>query len=190
MTTNCLFARWLTALIPFAAVISVHPANGNHYILPCGSVCEAVIGIPIRPGITGTWFDPAQTGHGFVIEVLPGEPKQLLVSWFVFTPQGGQSWITGRVPIDGTRAVVQGYQMLGSGGRFPPNLDPASVRSEAWGTLTFTFTDCTHGHVWWDSTAPGYGIGHLDLMRLTQPAGLVCHVDGPGSIESSGAAPP
>ncbi len=80
--------------------------------------------------------------------------------------------------------------MVGSGGRFPPNLDPANVSSVAWGALTFTFTDCTHGHVWWNATAPGYGSGHLDLVRLTQPAGLVCHVDGPGSIEGVGVTPP
>ena len=40
-----------------------------------------------------------------------------------------------------------------------------------------TFTDCNHGRVDFDANGPagaGYGTGHMDLTRLTQPAGVVC----------------
>ena len=189
MTTSRRATRWFTALIPIAAVISIDAANGNHYILPCNDACEAVAGIPIGAGMTGTWFDPAQAGHGLVIQVLPTSPKQMLVSWFAFAPDGGQTWITGRGPIEGTRTVLEAFQVVGGGARFPPNFDAAKVGQVSWGTLAFKFTNCTHGHVWWDSTAPGYGSGHLDLVRLTLPAGLECHVDGTGSIEGADVAP-
>ncbi len=124
--------------------------------------------------VTGTWYNPAQGGHGFMLEVLQGTPMQLLASWFVFAPEGGQSWIVGLGPINGNRAVVQGMQALGSGGRFPPNFDRANIVDAPWGTLTFSFTDCNHGHVDWDSTIPGYASGGMDLVRLTLPAGLSC----------------
>jgi hypothetical protein len=40
-------------------------------------------------------------------------------------------------------------------------------------TLTFTFTDCNHGTVDFDSVL-GYGAGSMNLTRLTQPASLSC----------------
>jgi hypothetical protein len=128
----------------------------------------------IGPGFTGSWFNPAQNGHGFMLEVLPGTPMQLLASWFAFAPQGGQAWIVALGPIDGSRAVLQGIQTAGTGARFPPNFDQANVRAEDWGTLTFTFSDCNHGRVDWAASTPGYGSGGMDLTRLTLPAGLTC----------------
>jgi hypothetical protein len=44
----------------------------------------------------------------------------------------------------------------------------------AWGTLTFTFTDCNSGRVDFTSTVPGYGNGSMNLTRLTLPDGLTC----------------
>lgn len=128
----------------------------------------------IGAAFTGAWFNPAQNGHGFMLEVLPGTPLRLFAGWFAFAPQGGQAWITGVGAIDGNRAVVQGYQMVGSGGRFPPNFDAANLGRQDWGTLTFTFNDCNHGHVDWAPIAPGYGSGGMDLTRLTSPVGLNC----------------
>jgi hypothetical protein len=65
-------------------------------------------------------------------------------------------------------------QAAGSGGRFPPNFDAANVHNTPWGTLTFTFSHCNHGHVQWASTVPGYSSGEMDLTRLTLPVGLSC----------------
>jgi len=47
------------------------------------------------------------------------------------------------------------------------------IDANAWGTLTFTFTDCNHGTVNFDSMI-GYGTGSMNLTRLTLPAGLSC----------------
>jgi hypothetical protein len=91
--------------------------------------------------------------------------------------KGDQSWIAALGPIDGNRAVLQGVQTVGAGARFPPNFDAANARQESWGTLTFTFSDCNHGRVEWNSTLPGYGSGGMDLTRLTLPAGLTCSDD-------------
>jgi len=60
------------------------------------------------------------------------------------------------------------------GGQWIPNFNPANVTQPSWGTLTFSFTDCNHGRVDFDSTMPGYGTGSMNLTRLTQPAGLTC----------------
>jgi len=164
-------------VILFAVLVGAasNVAVANHYILPCPPDCRDM---RISPGMTGTWFVPDQSGHGFTIEVLPGKPLQMLVSWFVFEPQGGHAWIIAQGPIDGARAVLRGNRVTGSGGRFPPNFDAAGVRADPWGTLTLAFGDCNHGRVEWDSTAPGYGYGIVNIERLTLPAGLTC--DGTG----------
>jgi hypothetical protein len=165
-------------LAAIAAVSSFNRAKGNHYILPCTPDCREPVDISIGPGMTGTWFEPTQSGHGLAIEVLPGEPPQLMAAWFVFDPQGGQTWIVARGPVSGTRAVLQGYRMEGAGGRFPPEFDAKDVHAVAWGSLTLTFSDCSHGRMTWTSTTPGYGSGSLDLERLTMPAGLSCQTKG------------
>lgn len=123
----------------------------------------------LGPGYTGTWFDPAQSGHGIFVEILPGD--LLLAYWFTFTPQGQQAWFGGVGPISGNTAAVPVVQT--TGGRFIPNFDPAQVSNPPWGTLNFTFTDCQNGKVDFNSTA-GFGTGSMTLKRLTTPAGVSC----------------
>jgi plastocyanin len=126
--------------------------------------------VPITSGFTGAWYDPAQAGHGIFLEVLNG--NQLLAWWFTFTPDGTQqAWFGNIGPIDGDTATVDALQT--QGGRWIPNFDPGNVTQPSWGTLTFQFTDCNHGEVTFATSGP-YGNGHMDLVRLTQPAGLQC----------------
>ena len=126
--------------------------------------------IAIGPGITGAWYDPNQSGHGLSLEVLPN--NVMLAYWFTFAPDGQQAWFGGTGPITGTTAVVT--TALPTGGRWIPNFDPNQIVRNPWGTLTFTFSDCNHGRVDFSSSIGGYGAGHMDLARLTQPAGLTC----------------
>jgi hypothetical protein len=125
----------------------------------------------IGPGITGVWYDPAQPGHGLVIEALTG--NQVLAEWYAFDPAGTQqSWFVGVGSITGNVATITAVDRP-TGGRFIPNFDPTKVVHNPWGSLTLTFTDCDHGKVDFASTA-GYGSGSMNLTRLTLPAGVVC----------------
>lgn len=127
--------------------------------------------VPITAGFTGAWFDPAQSGHGILMEVLPN--NLLVAYWYTFTPDGTQqSWFGGVGPISNDTAVVS--VNMGLGGRWIPNFDPANFVVQPWGTLTITFSDCNHGHVDFVSTVAGYGSNQMDLTRLTQPAGTSC----------------
>jgi len=129
--------------------------------------------VPITSGFTGAWFDPNQSGHGIFIEVIPN--NQMLAWWFTFTPGGQQTWFGNVGTINGNTAVVNA--LTTNGGAWIPNFDPTAITQPSWGTLTFTFTDCNHGRVDFDANGPagaGYGTGHMDLTRLTQPAGVVC----------------
>jgi hypothetical protein len=69
-------------------------------------------------------------------------------------------------------AIISGVA-LPTGGSWIPNFDPGKIVRNPWGTLTFTFTDCNHGRVEFNSI-DGYGSGSMELLRLTMPAGLSC----------------
>jgi streptogramin lyase len=137
-----------------------------------GSTMATPTEATISPGFTGNWFNSSESGLGFSIEVLPG--NQMLAEWYVFAPNGGQSWIVATGPIVGNTAVLQGFQPTGPGGRFLPNFDPSKLQNQPWGTLTFTFTDCNTGTASWQPTAAGYTSGSTPIRRLTMPAGLTC----------------
>ena len=123
--------------------------------------------------MTGSWYHSSLSGQGFELQVLATNPPSLLATWFTFLPQGGPTWMTGTGPIAGDAAVVQAYQVNGPGAVFPNYVVTPDTTPQFWGTLTFTFTDCSHGYVDYDAAQP-YGSGSLSIERLTLPAGLAC----------------
>ena len=124
---------------------------------------------PLTPGYTGTWYDPAQSGHGIFVEILPG--NQMLAFWFTFSPEGQQAWFGGVGPIVGNSAVIPAVRTTGT--RFIPNFNAAETTRGQWGTMTITLTDCSNGRVDFNSTL-GFGTGSMTLKRLSLPAGLDC----------------
>jgi hypothetical protein len=166
----CLAAAIAFAPGPTRADTDADPYN--HYILDCDDACnEAIVAGSIRPGFTGGWYDPAQSGHGLFIEVLPESRVQ--VTWFSFNPEGtSQAWFVGSGTYAANKATISAV-VQPTGGRFVPNFDPNRVTPTPWGSLKLTFSDCAHGVVEFMSTA-GYGVGSMRLERLTLPAGLAC----------------
>ena len=146
--------------------------------------------------LSGNWFIPGQGGHGFQLELTnhvnaSGKPDMLAI-WFVYTPTGstandgsGQNWIYSEGDYDTTGSTVTLPAILLTGAKFPPNFNPADVRTigtgpnppNLWGHITFTFSDCNNGTVSWHSDVPGYS-GKNDtsfpIQRLTQIAGTMC----------------
>ncbi|HEY8009490.1 MAG TPA: kelch repeat-containing protein [Rudaea sp.] len=125
----------------------------------------------IGPAFTGSWYDPAQSGHGLMLEVLSG--NSIAATWFAFDATGGQqAWFSGAGTYSGNTATIANL-VQPSAGRWIPNFNPNAIIRDPWGTLTFTFSDCNHGRVDFNSGL-GYGSGSMQLTRLTQPAGLTC----------------
>ncbi len=146
-------------------------ADGNIWFVE--SLNNKIGRITVGPtGFTGNWYNPDQSGHGFSIEVLPG--NTMLAEWYVFAPTGGQAWIVATGPLNGTTAVLQGFQSVGPGALFPPNFNVATVTGQPWGAITFTFSDCNNGQVSWQPTAAGYTSGSMPIKRLTMPVGVTC----------------
>lgn len=134
-----------------------------------GQIYKVGAGLRIGPEHTGTWFDPAQSGHGLFVEVLPG--NKIVAAWFTYGPNGGQAWFMGSGDIQDGFAIID--MVLPNGARFIPNFDPNDVQRTPWGNITLTFEDCNNGRVDFRSVL-GFGTGSMRLVRLTLPAGLSC----------------
>ena len=118
--------------------------------------------------VSGTFYDPAQNGQGFIVEhiVSNGAPA-LLVSWFTYL-DGQQRWLVGVGPISGSQAVVP--LSITRGADFPPRFVPAAAITESWGQLTLRFSDRNSGRASWTTSYAGYSNGEMPIQRLTQPA--------------------
>jgi len=146
--------------------------SGNLYVADANKGVYLISdGAPrlITPAFTGSWYDPAQSGHGLMLEVI--SDTSLAAMWYTFAPNGGQAWFGGVGTIQGNQAIVAANQTLG--GRFIPNFDPTAIEKPFWGTLTLTFSDCNAGRVDFVSGL-GYGNGSMTLKRLTGIAGATC----------------
>lgn len=126
----------------------------------------------ITPGLSGLWYNQAQSGHGFDIQ-FPGNGAALAV-WYTFDSAGNNIWIIGQGTYSGNKATLSAYTT--TGGFFPPNFpaDPAKIGRPPWGTLTFTFSDCNNAVAAWVPLVAGYVSGTMSLTRLSGIGGLTC----------------
>ncbi|MDR3385729.1 MAG: leucine-rich repeat domain-containing protein [Rudaea sp.] len=122
-------------------------------------------GAGLKACYSGNWYNPAQVGHGFELEVLP-VAGLLAVDWFAFGPNGAPVWLQGVGTISGNSAQVPLQLIDGPGAQFPPNFDPGGITSHAWGTVKFTFADSAHATASWNSTITGYGSGTQPIVPI------------------------
>ncbi|HEX7917474.1 hypothetical protein [Rudaea sp.] len=156
--------------------ITVTGTSGSlTHSLPIGlTVTAAAPTFAIVAGITGSWYLPAQSGHGFNVEVLkgPGQDNGMLAFWYVYDNAGNNLWLVGQGSYVGDTATLQ--VQTGSGGMFPPNFDKTRIVRSNWGTLTLKFSDCNNATAQWNPVIPAYSSGSMDLVRLTGISGLAC----------------
>lgn len=124
-----------------------------------------------QPAVTGSWFDPAQNGHGFTLELLPSGAG-LVATWFVFNAAGERDWVQAVGSVSGGIARLTALQA--EGGAFPPSFEQQNVSFEYWGTLTIVMHGCNSGTAAWMPDRLGYSSGGMPLSRITNVAGLPC----------------
>jgi plastocyanin len=150
----------------------VHGSMGMTGTIVVSGTGGGTTNVPISAGFTGAWYDPNQSGHGIFLEVLAN--NQILAWWFTFAPDGTQAWFGNVGGIDPATNTATVAALKTQGGAWIPNFNPANVTQPVWGTLVFSFTDCNHGRVDFNSSVTGYGQGHMDLTRITQIDTLSC----------------
>jgi len=137
-----------------------------------GLECPTPAAIPdASAGISGSWFDPAHDGEGWVLESL-GDGR-IVMYWFTYDDTGKQAWFIGVGTISGS-VVTFDDVLIASGTRFGDNFDPQSVMLDHWGTVTLTVSGCNSITVDYASTDARYGTGQLNARRLISLKGLGC----------------
>jgi len=127
----------------------------------------------IRADISGSWFNPGQSGHGLMIEVL--DSQRAVVAWYTYDANGAPLWLFGT-------GVVQGFDIAVdlsafSGGRPPADWAAGAPQGEPWGTALLQFQSCQLATLSWESTHPDFGTGELALERLTWLQGERCNAE-------------
>src|SRR5690606_20475126 len=109
---------------------------------------------------SGNWYNPGQSGHGFLLEALPN--GQFYATWYVYR-DGEPLFLQGIGSPSGNRLVVDLLSFTSSG--FPVGAERPT--STPWGRITFTFTSSNDGLASWQPVAPGFTAGSTTLRRLS-----------------------
>ena len=124
-------------------------------------------------GASGEYYDPERDLEGFFIEVVQqAEGRVIVVTWFTYD-LGRQMWLAGSATLeDGAESVEVPMEVFG-GTDFGEAFATGEVEREDWGTLTFSFPDCSTATVDYNSDLD-FGEGSLNLIRLTNLVGVAC----------------
>jgi|GEM_PF-1024760 len=174
--------------------------NGNTYTTaPVNANCSVVASFKARAatsvklnqfGLTGAWYNPATSGQGLVLTVMPDlvAPGHGIVfaGWFTFdvAPSGGaekQRWYVLQGDVDNTHTSVTMPIFSNGGGNFdmPPKTDPVHA-----GDATLTFSDCAHGTLDYHFIDGSGRNGSIPLTRLD--ANLTCAPGGDNGHSAPG----
>lgn len=120
---------------------------------------------PMQSIHSGSWFNPDQSGHGLVIQILSADSA--VVFWYVYDADGNQFWLIGTGPYDGKRIQLNMFESRGA--MFPPDFDAGDVATTFWGNLNLVFTgDGTLNYSWVPNRSSGLPSGALNLQQLTR----------------------
>lgn len=135
----------------------------------------------INQGISGSWFEPATAGQGFLLDIEPAS-RFIFVAWFTYTPPvvnklgaPEHRWLSAQGNYTADAATNIGIFQT-SGGAFDT---PRTTTTTQVGTMTLRFTNCTTGTVTY--TLPGDGLsGEIPIQRLL-PAQALCEMLSPAN---------
>ena len=137
----------------------------------------------INAGISGSWFNPAQDGQGWVIEML--STGQFLFYFYGYEDAGERLWLLGVAGNTGDSTVTVDVLRF-SGEGFGGNFDPASKTSESVGSMVFDFTDCNTATVDFTPTSGDLNAFTIPAERLTNIASVDCVYSSAGQVDRLG----
>ena len=146
--------------------------------------CIGAAHAQLPPGISGSWYNPAQSGHGLSLEIL--DESHVLGFWYVYDPAGNPIHLYLDGVIDGTTIESNAY--LSRGMRFG-SFDRRDHQFRPWGSVTIDFSNCDAATLRWRASGEagaGYGSGAMPLARLSRIAGLPCAIPG---VDEAAALP-
>lgn len=124
-------------------------------------------------GLSGSFYDPARSGEGLIIQWLPN--GQVLAILFTFDLAGNQMWAFGTGMAEGKSVTIQAVYPTAFA-TWGEDFDPADVTLQPWGTFDLEWADCDHLAFAYASIVNGYGSAERSYQRLTKLAETNCPV--------------
>lgn len=118
----------------------------------------------INYGVSGSWYEPATSGQGFVLDVTPSS-NLLAAYWFTYPAEGGaREWYLAVGDINGNSAELTIYQT--DNGLFD---ELSMVSTAAVGSATLDFSSCEAAN--WSYQIDTLGLsGEVPLQRIAPDA--------------------
>jgi hypothetical protein len=134
--------------------------------LTAAALAPSANALTITRGFSGLWHDNTDARRGFSAEVVnTATGKQLLAYWITADAAGKPMWVIGQGPITGNRAVLAA--VVGN------SATPAAA-TQAWGQITVSFSDCTHGTVQFTPNDSRQARGQTTIARLSDDSAQGC----------------
>lgn len=107
---------------------------------------DASRALSIAGYVAGAYYDPAHSGEGVLIEVMP--QQLLIITMYTFDANGNPLWLTGAASLCtaciGHPATTSTVTMQATkGGGFAGTSDASKVKKTVWGTIDFSFPNCS-----------------------------------------------
>jgi hypothetical protein len=163
--------------------------RANHNLQKIWAASERVAGDGIDGGISGSWYNPDQSGQGWIMEIIerPSGPNELLSFFYGYDDMGEQLWlVTGASVVDGNQATADLYRTdaIGFGGDYDPG---SFVLGEVVGSVLFEFDTCDSGMATFTSNdAAALPDFSHEIIRLSDIAGLDCSLFIAGQVDRAG----
>lgn len=127
---------------------------------------------PAAPdGLTGSWWDPARSGQGLVIEQVsfPDAERadQLHLYWFTYADDGTPLYLVGAGEY--LNGFVSADLVRTQGGRHGRELDPRMVQRTHWGRIRVEAISCESIRV--TSTPTGGATWQIEMSRVSASVG-------------------
>jgi len=136
-------------------------------------------GIGFNPGLSGTWWNSARSGEGFLLEVgYAGSQLYFFASFYTYDSLGNQIFLFVSGSIPNNDISLPFTVTITDGAAWGDNFNPNDVNRVTWGTGTFTFSTCTTGTISLvpsaDQMALGYTTLEYAITRDLITAGITC----------------
>lgn len=128
----------------------------------------------INFGLTGSWFEPATSGQGFLLDVVVGQdPPRVVLYWFTYTSEAGgaegQRWFIAVGTYQPGDSGITLDILMPTGGAFdtrPPEPDVVTI-----GAAEIEFHSCTEATFTYDINLDGddsqHVTGEIPIQRAT-----------------------
>lgn len=123
----------------------------------------------IGKNVSGSWYTPGQSGHGFSIELISW--NRMILYWYTYDQQGQQIWLLGDGSFSQDKAQLSLFKTEGM--RFGSFLE-TDLQSHQWGTMEIKFNDCGHAQINWETNEPGFSGGQQAIEQIVPVSGLSC----------------